>query len=113
MIRVKVEAAFDYEGDRYWRSATYSYLFCTRGPRLLGSGVKWKEGVKALVEVSRRPIKGGAKVRVFHKQNAEVNGVKLRGRGHETAVSFGLVATLREHGLIGLTIYVRMTAIKP
>lgn len=112
MIRVQVEAASDFTGDRYWRSATCSYLFCNRGPRLLGSGIKWKEGAKALVEVSRRPLKGGAKVRVYHEEHAKVNGVKLRGRGNRTAVSFGLTCVLHEHGLIGLTIYVRMTAIK-
>ena len=111
MIQVEITALIALDGERYWATAARAYLFCDRGPRLLGSGIKWADGKRALLDVSRRPIKGGTKVVVHDAQDAEVNGRKLRSTYEQTAVSYGLVSALRENGLLGKTIYVRMKAL--
>lgn len=111
MIQVEIVATVALCGERCWRSDTCSYLFCDRGPRLLGSGIKWAEGKRARLDVTRRPIKGGTKVVVADVRDAEVNGRSLRGSGMRSAVSYGLVRLLREHGLLGKTLYVRMKAL--
>lgn len=118
MIRYEVVAARADHGygdpdGRQWEVAgeqgRWGLFFCQKGGRALG--LRWKDGSRAVVEVSRRPIRDGVPFVVRSLFDAELSGAELPARSGSCAVAPILHDEATRLGLIGKTLYVRAKAL--
>lgn len=84
-------------------------FFCQKGGRVLG--LRWKEGTKAVVEVSRRPIRDGVPFVVRTLFDAELSGEELPTPDGSYAVAPIIHDEAERWGLLGKTLYVRAKAL--